>query len=91
MRENDVRNFGIRLFTLVLCTATLLAATMIPVAKAGSNRGARVEKARTKSPEGRSADVQSPGPVDMRSPTLRTFPPPMYDDLDRKAGGGAGM
>jgi hypothetical protein len=85
-----VRYFGIRLFTLTICATALLTAAVIPAANAGANRGAVAEKTRTKTQGGGSADVGSPGSSDMRSPTA-PFPPPMYDDIDRKAGGGAGM
>jgi hypothetical protein len=85
-----VRNFGIRLFTLTLCTTALLSAPMIHPAKAGANRSMGAEKTKTKNQGGGSRDVQSQGPIDLRSPTA-TFPPPMNDDFDRKAGGGAGM
>ena len=86
-----MRKSAIRLFTMTLCAAALLAAPFISAAKAGSKRVVRAETTKAKGLEGKSVDVQSPGQTDMRSPTLTTFPPPMYDDLDRKAGGGAGM
>ena len=85
-----MRNFGIRFFTLTLCTMALLIAPMIPRAKAGANRSIGSEKTRTKNQGGGLGDVQSPGSTDLRSPTA-PFPPPMNDDFDRKAGGGAGM
>ncbi len=85
-----MRNFGIRLFTLTLCATALLTAPMIPPAKAGANRSMGAEKTRTKNQGSASGDAQSQGPNDLRSPTA-PFPPPMNDDFDRKAGGGAGM
>ena len=85
-----MRNFGTRLFTLTLCTTALLAVPAIPPANAGANRSVGVEKTKTKNQGGGSNDVQSPGSTDLRSPTA-PFPPPMNDDFDRKAGGGAGM
>lgn len=85
-----MRNIGIRLFTLTLCAAALVAAPMIPAAMAGANRGVAVEKTKTRNQGAGSADVQSSGSTDLRSPTA-PFPPPMNDDFDRKAGGGAGM
>jgi hypothetical protein len=85
-----VRNFGIRLFTLTLCTTALLTAPLIPPPKAGANRSVGVEKTKAKNQAAGSGDVQSPGSTDLRSPTA-PFPPPMNDDFDRKAGGGAGM
>jgi hypothetical protein len=63
---------------------------MIAPAKAGANRSMAAEKTRTKNQGGGSGDVPSPGSTDLRSPTA-PFPPPMNDDFDRKAGGGAGM
>jgi hypothetical protein len=75
---------------LTLCTTALVTAPMIAAANAGANRGAGAEKTRTKIQASGAAEVGSPGSSDMRSPTA-PFPPPMYDDIDRKAGGGAGM
>ncbi len=86
-----MRNFGIRLFTTALCTTALLTVAVVPSVKAAGNGGGEVEKTRKKAQRGGSDDLRSAGPNDLRSPTLPTFPPPMYDDFDRKAGGGSGM
>ena len=86
-----MRNFAIRLFTLTLCTTALLAVPMIPPAEAGANRSMGADKTKTRNQAGGSSgDAQSQGSTDLRSPTA-PFPPPMNDDFDRKAGGGAGM
>jgi hypothetical protein len=82
-----MRKSAIRLFIMTLCTTALLA----PAAMAGSNRNVRVENTKAKGLDVKPAEAPSPASSDMRSPTLPTFPPPMYDDNDRKAGGGAGM
>jgi hypothetical protein len=93
-----VRYSGIRLFTLTLGAIALVSGPMMLPAKAEASRDSRAEKTRTRNHEGGSRDVQSPGPgdlrssglTDLRSPTA-TFPPPLYDDFDRKAGGAGGM
>jgi hypothetical protein len=84
-----VRKFAIRLFTLTLCKTALLIVPVIP-AKADGSRSIGAEKIKARNQRGGSGDVQSQGPTDMRSPTA-PFPPPMYDDFDRKGGGGSGM
>jgi hypothetical protein len=86
-----VGNLGIRLFTLTICVAALVTVPTIPFAKAGEKRSVETEKTRKRTQRNGPSDFQSPASNDLRSPTLPTFPPPMYDDLDRKAGGGAGM
>jgi hypothetical protein len=86
-----VRKFGIRLFTLTTCAAALLVVPIIAPAKAGANRSVATDKTKTRNQGGGSSEAASPASSDMRSPTLPSFPPPMYDDLDRKAGGGTGM
>jgi len=87
-----LRKFGIRLFTLAVCTAALLTVPMVQPSKAAGNGGGEVEKTRKKTQASASGDLQSPTQSgDLRSPTLRIWPPPMQDDVDRKAGGGGGM
>jgi len=92
-----LRKFGIRLFTLAVCTAALLTVPVVQPSKAAGNGGGQdgggeLEKTRKKTQGNASSDLQSPTQSgDLRSPTLRIWPPPMQDDVDRKAGGGGGM
>jgi len=92
-----LRKFGIRLFTLTVCAAALLTVPVVRPSKAagdgsGQNGGGELEKTRKKTQGNVSGDLQSPTQSgDLRSPTLRIWPPPMQDDFDRKAGGGGGM
>ena len=86
-----MRNFSIPLFTLTVCAVALLTVPIIPPLKAAGNSGGEVEKTRKRNQRSASQDLQSPGFGDLRSPTLPTFPPPMNNDFDRKAGSGGGM
>jgi hypothetical protein len=90
--RDALRKFGIRLFTLTVCAAALLIVPMVRPGKAAGNDGGQVEKTKKKTQTSESGDLQSPTlSGDLRSPTLRTWPPRMRDDFDRKAGGGGGM
>jgi hypothetical protein len=80
-----MRKFGIRIFTLTICGAALLTVPVAAPAKADTKGGREAEIAKKKQP-------QASGSGDLRSSTPGTWPPPMYDDFDRKnAGGGGGM
>ena len=70
---------GIRLFPLTICAAALLAVPLASPANAAGN-GAETAKAQKKTQ--RHVSVS-----DRKDPT---WPPPMYDDFDRKAAGGGG-
>ena len=86
-----MRNFSIRLFTLTICATALLTAPMILSVNAAGNGVRDVEKTRKKTQRSESeSDDLRVGSGDLRSPT-GTWPPPIYNDFDRKAGGGGGM
>jgi hypothetical protein len=72
-----------RLYTLTMCAA-LLVISMAAPANAGASGGIEVIKSKRKVQLGPSAgEPRSANPA---------WPPPMYDDFDRKnAGGGGGM
>ena len=74
---------AIRLLTLALCATALMVVPMVTPAKAATNGGGEIEKNKKK--------VQkSLGVGDPRT-SSPAWPPPMYDDFDRKNGGGGGM
>jgi hypothetical protein len=72
---------AIRLLTLAICATALLMVPMVTPAKAATNGSGEIEKNKKK---------KSPGTSDPRS-SSPAWPPPMYDDFDRKNGGGGGM
>jgi len=73
--------YAIRLLTLAICATALLVVPMVTLAKAATNGSGEIEKNKKK---------KSPGTSDPRS-SSPAWPPPMYDDFDRKNGGGGGM
>ena len=75
-----MHRLGIRLFTLTIFAAALLTVPIVPPAKAAGN-GVETAKARKK----------TQGNVSVSDRKDPTWPPPMYDDFDRKnaAGGGS--
>jgi len=72
---------AIRILTLAICATALLVVPMATLAKAATNGSGEIEKNKKK---------KSPGTGDPRS-SSPAWPPPMYDDFDRKNGGGGGM
>ena len=75
--------YAIRLLTLAICATALLVVPMVTLAKAATNGSGEIGKNKKK--------VQkSLGVGDPRS-SNPAWPPPMYDDFDRKNGGGGGM
>ena len=72
---------AIRLLALSVCAA-LVAISVFTPANAAAGGGVEIEKSRKRIQKGSSAnDPRSGGPA---------WPPPMYDDFDRKNAGGAG-
>jgi hypothetical protein len=74
---------AIRLLTLAIYATALVAIPMVTPANAATNSSGGVEKNKKKIQ--RSLGVSEP-----RS-SNPAWPPPMYDDFDRKNGGGGGM
>jgi hypothetical protein len=74
---------AIRLLTLAISATALLAVPMVTSAKAATNGSGEIEKNKKKI-------QRSAGTSDPRS-SRPAWPPPMYDDFDRKNGGGGGM
>jgi hypothetical protein len=78
-----VSKSAIGLLTLAIYATALVVAPMVTPAKAATNGGGETGKNKKK--------VQkSLGVGDSRS-SNPAWPPPMYDDFDRKNGGGGGM
>lgn len=73
---------AIRLLTLATYASALVVVPMVTPAKAVTN-SSEIEKNKKKIQNG-------PGVSDPRS-SSPSWPPPMYDDPDRKAAGGGGM
>ena len=74
---------AVGLLTLALYATALVVAPMVTPAKAATNGSGEIGKNKKK--------VQkSLGVGDPRS-SNPAWPPPMYDDFDRKNGGGGGM
>jgi hypothetical protein len=98
--------FAIRLLTLALCTTALVVVPMAPPAKAETGSSRHIKKHKThKSPgfrdpwsAGQAWPVTRPsrqagevGPGIARSfECAGAWPPPMYDDPDRKVSGSDG-
>lgn len=78
-----MRTYAIRLLTLAIYAAPLMAIPMIPPAKAATNDSRDAEKARKK--------VQKSPVITDSRPARPTWPPSYEDDFDRKNGGGGGM
>jgi hypothetical protein len=74
---------AIRLLTLAIYATALVVVPMVAPAKAATNGSGEIEKNKKKIQ--RSLGVSEP-----RS-SNPAWPPPMYDDFDRKNGGGGGM
>jgi len=74
---------AIRLLTLSICVAALVAVPMVTSVKAAANNSWEIGKNRKKIQNG-------PGTSDPKS-SSPAWPPPMYDDPDRKIGGGGSM
>jgi hypothetical protein len=74
---------AIRLLTLAIYATALVVVPMVALAKAATNGSGEIEKNKKKIQ--RSLGVSEP-----RS-SNPAWPPPMYDDFDRKNGGGGGM
>jgi len=74
---------AIGLLTLALCATALVVVPMVTPAKAATNGSGEIEKNKKKIQKSLGAgDPRSSNPA---------WPPPMYDDFDRKNGGGGGM
>jgi hypothetical protein len=76
-------NSVIRLLIAAICAVTLVTVPKVTPARATPNDNWQIEKNRKKSQKGLA--ISDPKPA---SPS---WPPPMYDDFDRKNGGGGGM
>jgi hypothetical protein len=82
-QERRVNKSAIRLLTLALCATALMVVPMVTPAKAATNGSGEIEKNKKKIQKSLGAgDPRSSNPA---------WPPPMYDDFDRKNGGGGGM
>src|SRR5579871_245532 len=79
--ERRMGKTAIRLLTLTVCATALAVASMSRPAGAAPHT-AEIEKGKKK--------VQK-GPVANDPRTPSSWPPPMYDDFDRKSSGGGGM
>jgi hypothetical protein len=73
---------AIRFLTLSACAVALGVVPMLTSVKAAPNHSAEIEKNKKKT-------QHSTGTSDPRS-SSPAWPPPMYDDPDRKASGGGG-
>ncbi|HEY4738431.1 MAG TPA: hypothetical protein VIH63_13670 [Xanthobacteraceae bacterium] len=71
----------IRLLTLAIYTTAPVVVPMVTPAKAATSSSGEMEK--------NEMNQKSPGVSDPRS-SSPSWPPPMNDDLDRKASGGGG-
>jgi hypothetical protein len=78
-----VSKSAIGLLTLATYATALVLVPMVTPAKAATNRSGEIEKNKKKI-------QKSVGAGDLRS-SSPAWPPPMYDDFDRKNGGGGGM
>jgi hypothetical protein len=74
---------AIRLLTLTIYATALLVVPMVTLAKAATNGSGEIEKNKKKI-------QKSAGVSDPRS-SSPAWPPPMYDDFDRRNGGGGCM
>ena len=73
---------AIRLLTLAIYATALVVVPMVAPAKAATDGREKIEKNRK--------IQKSPGISNPRS-SSPAWPPPMYDDPDRKVSGGGGM
>jgi hypothetical protein len=73
---------AIRLLTLAICATALVMVPMGTPAKAATNGGREIEKNKKTQKSLGVSEPRSSNPA---------WPPPMYDDFDRKNGGGGGM
>jgi len=82
-QEEQLIKSAIRLLTLSICVAALVAVPMVTSVKAAANNSWEIGKNRKKPQNG-------PGISNPKS-SGSAWPPPMYDDPDRNPGGGGGM
>jgi hypothetical protein len=73
---------AIGLLTLAICATALVMVPMVTPAKAATNGGREIEKNKKTQKSLGVSEPRSSNPA---------WPPPMYDDFDRKNGGGGGM
>jgi hypothetical protein len=79
-----MRKSPVRLFMLAILGTTLVVVPSVTPAKAATNGYGEIEKNKKKGQK--ALAISDP------KPSNPTWPPPMYDDFDRKnAGGGGGM
>jgi hypothetical protein len=78
-----MRKSAIRLLTLTIYATALVAVPVVTSAKAAANGSAELEKNKKK--------IQKSAGISEPRASNPAWPPPMYDDPDRKAGGGGGM
>ena len=74
---------AVRLLMLAIYATALVVVPMATPAKAATSSREEIAKNRKKLPK-------SAGISDSR-PSIPAWPPPIYDDFDRKNGGGGGM
>jgi hypothetical protein len=82
-QERSMSKSATGLLTLAICATALVVVPMATPAKAATNGSGEIERNKKKIQKSLGAgDPRSSNPA---------WPPPMYDDFDRKNGGGGGM